>query len=269
MVLGINTTNLIDLTSIQSSIVSINILNKTNRHARPTFPCGYLIVYRFDWLTKCFQIAIRVELNQYKMNEMRVHHESRKNTLFYDVGNCIRPRFPILFQKNLFKSWHSVMITPSPPNKITNAQPVLTGLRLLSGTRARLALPILSTSYTVRVFLAMIKSVYAIFDYSRLFCDGISCYPWKYTKLNCSNFSLYCATIMVFILNCKYIQYNCTVYVKEIYWILIFKFKLNGFHLSFIFQHKSVPRVGFQPAGSVSAGRRQIGLDGFPTTGVC
>ena len=203
------------------------------------------------------------------MNEMRVHHESRKNTLFYDVGNCIRPRFPILFQKNLFKSWHSVMITPSPPNKITNAQPVLTGLRLLSGTRARLALPILSTSYTVRVFLAMIKSVYAIFDYSRLFCDGISCYPWKYTKLNCSNFSLYCSTIMVFILNCKYIQYNCTVYVKEIYWILIFKFKLNGFHLSFIFQHKSVPRVGFQPAGSVSAGRRQIGLDGFPTTGVC
>ena len=31
-------------------------------------------------------MAIRVELNEFKMKEMSVHNESRKNTLFYDVG---------------------------------------------------------------------------------------------------------------------------------------------------------------------------------------
>ena len=33
-----------------------------------------------------FKMAIRVELNEFKMKEMSVHNESRKNTLFYDVG---------------------------------------------------------------------------------------------------------------------------------------------------------------------------------------
>ncbi len=51
------------------------------------------------------QLAIRIELNQYKMHEMRVHQESKKNTLFYDVGEALRqPRFGILFRKHLFKS---------------------------------------------------------------------------------------------------------------------------------------------------------------------
>ena len=32
-----------------------------------------------------FQVAIRIELNQFKLNEMQVHKDSRINTLFYDV----------------------------------------------------------------------------------------------------------------------------------------------------------------------------------------
>ena len=34
-----------------------------------------------------------MELNEFKLKEMRVHSASRKNTLFYDVGNSFSNNF--------------------------------------------------------------------------------------------------------------------------------------------------------------------------------
>merc|ERR1712147_581942 len=55
----------------------------------------YAEVPRYKRASKCKlhkmsgleKVAIRMELNEYKLKEMRVHSASRKNTLFYQVGN--------------------------------------------------------------------------------------------------------------------------------------------------------------------------------------
>ncbi len=39
-----------------------------------------------SWFLIIFQLAIRLELNEFKLKEMKVHDQSRSNTLFYDIG---------------------------------------------------------------------------------------------------------------------------------------------------------------------------------------
>jgi len=52
---------------------------------------------KYHKLTTLQKMAIRVELNEFKMKEMSVHNESRKNTLFYDVDR-FKPRFGLFFK---------------------------------------------------------------------------------------------------------------------------------------------------------------------------
>jgi hypothetical protein len=52
-----------------------------------------------------FQLAIRLELNEFKLKEMKVHDQSRSNTLFYDFGKyrtCLRNHFS---SKKSFLKW--------------------------------------------------------------------------------------------------------------------------------------------------------------------
>ena len=35
---------------------------------------------------RSLKLAIRLELNEFKLKEMKVHDQSRSNTLFYDIG---------------------------------------------------------------------------------------------------------------------------------------------------------------------------------------
>ncbi|CBY40529.1 unnamed protein product [Oikopleura dioica] len=41
---------------------------------------------KYGNMTEVQKLAIRLELNEFKLKEMKVHDQSRSNTLFYDIG---------------------------------------------------------------------------------------------------------------------------------------------------------------------------------------
>ncbi|CAG5097234.1 Oidioi.mRNA.OKI2018_I69.XSR.g14989.t1.cds [Oikopleura dioica] len=41
---------------------------------------------KYGNMSEIQKLAIRLELNEFKLKEMKVHDQSRSNTLFYDIG---------------------------------------------------------------------------------------------------------------------------------------------------------------------------------------